>query len=116
MDNQINKESISQNTINGIVDASSFINLTPEVQGKIIDSISSNKVTDGGHIGKLLGTNKENAIIHIGFIIICIFLSILVVEVVYSFFANNSVDMELLQTIFPLLSLTIGYVFGKSSK
>lgn len=116
MGNQINKDSIANDSLEGIINTDSFVDLNPEVQVKIIDSLSSDKVSDGGFIGKLLGANKENAIIHIGFIIICIFSIVLIAEVIYSFFPNKSVDMELLQAVFPLLSLTIGYVFGKSTK
>ena len=110
MENGINA---NNNSVSGFVQSDSFSKLNPNTQEIAIDGIHKDKKQDAGTIGRFLGTNTKNAALHSG-LIICVNLLIILLTGFLSTYKNNeSICRTLLETIVPIISLSIGYIFGK---
>lgn len=106
-------ESLNNENISNFVSPNSFVNLDFEMQEKIIDSIQDNKRQERGFIGKFLGTKPINIAMNIAFVICVILLLFVGVDIVRACIANDSLNMELLETVIPVITLVLGYIFGK---
>lgn len=87
-----------------------FTNLNSEIQGKVIDSLSKNDSSgqEGGLMGKVFGTKKENASMNIAFLI-CILLTVIG-------FACLIAGKDYWNVIIPAITTGMGYMFGKGEK
>ena len=72
-----------------------------------------NKKQDGGKLGEWFGANTKNASIHIAFVICFILLIICLCDLVHSFCSNTTLTSEIWDLIFPVITLALGYIFGK---
>lgn len=115
MGNGINQNISGTDTITAIISLDTFVSLDPNLQNKIIDTVHNDKDKDGGILGKLLGAKRENASIHIGFIICVLFTIILVLELIHSYCIEGDINMDFINVIVPVITLSIGYIFGKGS-
>lgn len=95
-----------------------FNGLKPEIQSKIIEELSSNGASkeDGGIMGKLFGNKKENASMHIAFTLCCILLLLCGIDIVRALMAGETAYTELVKNIVPIITLALGYIFGKGDK
>lgn len=113
MPDQINNQLSEHNVLNDALGSKNFLSLTENVQNNLVSAILSSREQDGGQIGKLLGTNVKNATIH-AVVIICIVLLIILIFGFYVTYNNNEgLCRTILETIIPVISLSIGYMFGK---
>ncbi len=113
-DNKINDNAIDKDNINGIskrhLDKLNSDQLKAVIDGKMDDDRKKN---EAGKIGKWIGTNTQNASIHIA-LILCIFiLAFCGIDLVHSFVIKGSINMEMWNLVFPVITLALGYVFGK---
>lgn len=112
MADKINKS--TSGTIGGI-HPREFNKLTDE-QKKIAiigDNEFKTKKQEGGVLGEFFGTNIKNASIHIAFVICIVLLIFCGVDLVHSFFGKNKITSEMWNLIFPVVTLALGYIFGK---
>lgn len=93
-----------------VAQSEEFVSLNPEIQEKVIDSLTRNDSTgqEGGIMGKFLGTKKENVAMNIA-LIICL---VLVIIGAISQFAGK----DYWEVIIPAITTALGYIFGKSDK
>lgn len=115
MDNEINSKLDNSAAIASLLSSQNFVNLDPNLQEKIIDTVYNDKGKDGGVMGKFLGTKSSNAAMHIGFIICVILLIIILVDLIHSYISNKSANSELLNLFVPVITLFLGYIFGKGT-
>lgn len=114
MTDKINENKIPKETINGISERS-FNKLSDE-QKKIVlsgNNETQNKDKDSGWFGKIFGANTKNASIHIAFIICCTLLFFCGIDLVHSFMWKDGITQEVWKLIFPVVTLSLGYIFGK---
>ena len=112
MADKINKN--TSGTIGGI-SPREFNKLTDE-QKKIAiigDNKFKTKRQEGGVLGGFFGTNTKNASIHIAFVICIVLLIFCGVDLVHSFLGKNKITSEMWNLIFPVVTLALGYIFGK---
>lgn len=87
-----------------------FKGLDKEIQTKIIQGLSDNKNKDqeGGFMGKIFGTNKDNAVIHIALTVIILLASIGAICMLCGH--------DLWNVIIPSIMTAVGYMFGHGEK
>ena len=103
-----NKFEIKKDGIIELVESEGFNNLSDEMQKRVLNSIGNENESDGGIMGKFLGNKKENAALHIAFII-CVLLTI--VGIVCMKAGNERWDV-----IIPAIMTAVGYMFGVGIK
>lgn len=114
MADTINKNTVPDGTINGISE-SSFDKLNDDQKQIVLAGNNSvvNKEKDAGKMGKFLGANTKNASIHIA-LLICIALLILcIIDLLHSYTPEQKLTSEVWNLIFPVITLALGYIFGK---
>lgn len=68
---------------------------------------------DAGLIGKLVGAHTDNASINVALTICSVCLFLCASDLVASFFVGHAVNLEMWNTILPVVTLALGYIFGK---
>ena len=115
MANGINQNLNGADSITSIIGSETFLSLDTDIQNKIIDTVHNDKEKDGGVMGKFLGTKPANASMHIGFILCILLVLLIVIDFIYSYIVGQSVNMDLVNTIIPVITLFLGYIFGKGA-
>jgi hypothetical protein len=111
----INKNISTENSINDIVGNEGFSKLNPELQDQIVTLIEKGKEKDGGFLGRFFGIKPINVAMHIGFVICAMLISVVIIDAIHSYFIGQSINLELLEFVFPIITLSLGYIFGKGS-
>lgn len=93
-----------ESTVAELISQKGFSCLSEENQKLAITTVKESKSSDGGFMGKLVGTNPTNAAMNIT-LIICIVLVIIG-------FVTGGTQWD---KIMPVIAGAIGYIFGKSS-
>lgn len=104
-----------EDSLISLVSTESFLNLDPSLQTKIIESVSTEKTKQGGMMGKFLGTNSTNLSMHIALILCGLLILLLGIDFIHSYGTQKEINMELVSTIIPVVTLSLGYIFGKGS-
>lgn len=105
----------NDDSIINVISSDGFSCLPDELQKITINSIRENREKDGGFMGKFFGIKKENAAMNIA-VTICILLLLLCgIDVIHSIFSDDEMNMNLVNTIIPVISLALGFIFGKGS-
>lgn len=113
-ENKIDGSSLDKNSINGIpTDRLNDEHLQSVIDGK--NAVDKNKLK-AGKFGELLGTNIKNESIHIALIICVILLFFCLADLILSFLTQRTINMELWNLVIPVITLSLGYIFGKSEK
>ena len=115
MTNGINQSLNGVDAISAIIGTENFLNLDSDIQNKIIDTVHTDKEKDGGVMGKFLGSNASNVSMHIGFILCILLIILIAIDFFHSYYVGESINMDLVKTIIPVITLSIGYIFGKGS-
>ena len=102
-------------SITTILSSKNFLNLDVNIQNKIIDTMHTAKEKEGGFMGKFLGTKSSNLSMHIALIICCLLILIVIVDMIHSYIIGNNINMDLISLIIPVVTLSLGYIFGKGS-
>ena len=64
-------------------------------------------------MGKLFGTKTENVSMHIAFTLCIILLLYCGIDLVGSMIDGRKINSELWNTIIPVVTLALGFIFGK---
>lgn len=115
MPDGINKNISNENSINDIVGSEGFSKLNPELQGQIVKLIEKGKEKDGGVLGRFFGIKPINVAMHIGFVICAILIFVVIIDAIHSYCIGQSINLDLLEIVFPIVTLSLGYIFGKGS-
>lgn len=115
MENEINRNLNDTDSITSILSSENFLNLDPNLQDKIINTVYNGREKDGGVVGKFLGNRFSNAAINISFILCALLVLILIIDSIHSYVISQSINMDLVDRIIPVITLSIGYIFGKGS-
>lgn len=114
MSNKVNTN-LNTDSITALVESDNFLSLDSNLQNKIIDAVHNDKEKDGGIMGKLLGSRLANLAIHAALILCLALIVVLVVDNLHSYCIGEGVNMDLAGVIIPVVSLSIGYIFGKGA-
>ena len=113
-ENKIDESALKADSINGIpakyIDKLNNEQLQAVIDGK--NDADKNK-REAGKIGEFLGTNTKNASIHSALIICIIMLLFCGLDLINSFCTKKNIDSEVWNLVFPVLTLALGYIFGK---
>lgn len=103
---KINEE-LKSDHLSDIIDEN-FIKLSEGTQTNLINTLKDLRDKEGGVLGRLFGTNKDSAAMHIAFTI-CVLL--VVVGIICTWTGQDKWD-----TIIAGIMTTVGYIFGRNSK
>lgn len=101
---------ISAEIDSAVLDSTGFLSLNDDLKSQIISNMYPKVEKRGGLIGKLLGNNPENVALNIGFLICAALLLLVLCNL-----KATSLNFDLLDKVFPIITLTLGYIFGKNS-
>lgn len=113
MSDRIYEGTHNEMAIVSIANSENFTKLSDDNQVKIIEGINENKAKEGGFMGKLFGTKPENVSMYIAFILCMILLLYCGIDLIGSFFTGRTVNSELWNTVIPVITLALGFIFGK---
>lgn len=116
MANKINSGFSDGNSVVELISTENFANYPQEVQNRILDSIENGRQRDGGFVGKFFGTKKEITSMNIAAVICILLILICGMDIGYCIFAKAELHMELISTIIPVVSLALGFIFGRGGK
>ena len=115
MANKINDNLTANDSLNDLISSENFSHLNPDLQNKIITTLNENKSKEGGLLGKFLGINPINLAMHIA-LLICTFLIIIIgIDTIHAYFIGESINIDVLKNILPIITLSLGYIFGKGT-
>lgn len=97
-----------------IINEPSFSGLPKEHKKIILSSIGSNHKK--GALDKMFGDNSERIPTYITFIMCMALIIIATIFSLISYFTGQSVDLGLWSSIIPVITLALGYMFGKNVK
>lgn len=66
-----------------------------------------------GRIGNLIGGEKKKAAINIAFLLCLSFIALFFVDMIHSYAIGEGINDAFLEKIIPVLTLALGYIFGK---
>lgn len=98
-----------------VVSNADFSNLKPNAQQAVLNSIKDESQREGGTMGKILGTKKENIGMHIALILNVIILTFCGIDIICAIVQGRSAFTELVRNCIPIITLTLGYLFGKTN-
>lgn len=105
-----NATKILKNDICDIATNKEFKELDKDIQAKVLEQISGEKNWEksGGMMGKIFGSNKDNAAMNIAFVI-CVLLSGIGI-------ACMLCGKECWNVIIPAIMTAVGYIFGRGDR
>ena len=110
--NSVN-DKLNHGNISDFVSPESFVKLDQEIQAQIINSVQDNKKQEAGLLGKIFGTKPVNIAMNIAFIICAILLLFVTIDIIRACILNQSFNLELFEKILPVITLSLGYIFGR---
>lgn len=113
MGDKINEIAFGEMAVASVAIDANFNKLSEANQALIINGISDDKTKAGGLMGKLFGVNREIASMNIAALICFMLILICIVDVLSMIFTDNGLHMELISAIIPVISLSVGFIFGK---
>lgn len=96
-----------------VVDKDDFIKLDPAVQNKIIDGKWQENKHKMGILGELFGTNSIQIAMYGALVIALVMLLITLLEFICYRYSGYSMNMDLIEKMFSIITLILGYLFGK---
>ena len=116
-ENKPTQSSIPSDSINGISEKS-FNKLNDEQKQLVLigNNDIQTKNTESDILGQFFGSNTKNASIHIAFLICIVSLIFCGIDLIHSFASNQPITSEIWDLIFPVITLSLGYIFGKGEQ
>ena len=102
--------------ITELVTSEGFKNMPENIQEKALNSIEATSQNEGGWMGRIFGTKKENAAMNIAFTLCGILLIFCGIDIIHAVLIGKVAYTELVKGVIPVVTLTLGYIFGKSEK
>ena len=98
-----------------LIRSDAFTRLPPAVQAQLIRSVEQSGRQSGGVLGRLLGTRPGNLAIH-AVLVLCAGLLLLVfLDHIHAYRTRTTVNLELLNLVVPVITLSIGYIIGRGA-
>lgn len=107
-ENRLSNDYVSKDSVAAVVGMENFSKLSEETQKAVIDKVAVNTDRDGGYMGKFLGNKKDNAAMHIAFILCVLLFGIGII--------CNLFGKDYWNAIIPSITTVIGYMFGKGGR
>lgn len=111
------KEGVNENNISidvaSVIDREDFIKLDTAVQNKIIDGKREENKHKLGMVGEWFGTNPMQIAMYGALIIALIMLLIVLLDFICYRYSGYVMNMELVDKIFSIITLILGYLFGR---
>lgn len=114
--NGVNTNLGKDDTLTTLVSSENFLSLDSDLQNKIINTIADEKVKKGGFMGRFLGTEPTNVSMHIALLLCGILIVLLAIDFFHAYRTEQQINMDLVNTIIPVVTLSLGYIFGRGSK
>lgn len=102
--------------ITELITSEGFRDMPENIQEKALNSIENKNQKEGGFMGKLFGTKRENASMNIAFVLCAILLFFCAVDIIHALTVGKAAYTELVKSILPIVTLTLGYIFGKGER
>lgn len=115
MAGSLNKNPLNSDNIVNIISSDKFVEYEPEMQQEILNKIEKLNQRDGGFVGKFFGNKKELTSMNIAATICILLILICGIDVMHTIFSESELHMDLISAIIPVVSLSLGFIFGKSS-
>ncbi len=106
-------DKLEQDGISKLVASDSFAKLNENVQIELINSMQNTKKQEGGFWGRLFGTKPINVAMNIAFTICALLFLVVGIDFIRICIRKESFNMELFKTVIPVITLSLGYIFGK---
>ena len=100
--------------LEALVNSEKFSILSSEVQKNLIENVTISKQIESGFMGKFLGTKTSNIAIFSALLLCCILIIFSIIVTLLSCMLNSPLDLELIKIIIPVITMSLGYMFGKS--
>lgn len=113
MGDKLSDISLGEMAIASVALDENFNKLSETSQNMIINGINENKAKEGGFMGRLFGTKPDNVSMHIAFTLCIILLLYCGIDLIGSLFAGREINSELWNTVIPVVTLALGFIFGK---
>ena len=113
MSNSLNTDQISYN---GVISSEGFSKLSEENQRIFLEGLANSMGKEGGFFGKFFGTKKENASMNIAFVICLLLIILCAIDIIHAVLNDASAYTELTKNVLPVISLSLGFIFGKGEK
>ncbi|MDO4922005.1 MAG: hypothetical protein Q4E64_09310 [Phascolarctobacterium sp.] len=101
----------------GGLSTSTFDHLNEDQKGEVLSSHNSiqQKEKDSGWIGKVIGANIKNAAFNTAFLICLFALVICGIDLIFGYVCRRgNINAEIWKILIPIVSVALGYIFGKS--
>ncbi len=98
-----------------VISSDGFSSLNKDVQKTALQAMNEGQERNGGLMGKVFGIRKENAAMHIAFLLCVALFLLCAIDVICSMCASGKASTDVLNIVMPVISLTIGFIFGKGS-
>ena len=112
-DNTINENSISAKLVNNLEE---YNNVNKETKDKIERLAKAEMSKDAGFFGKIFGSRIANAVVNITFILCFILLLFFFIYLIYCLANHLEINLEILTCIIPVITLSLGYLFGYNAR
>lgn len=120
MEEQKNGLSIKEDGFSNFISSDGFGKLNDELKVKAIVEFSNqaNKHNESntGWIGKILGIKTENIGLYISFAILVLLIAVGTIYIFIDPTYKINTNAEFWQLILPVITATLGYIFGKETK
>lgn len=110
----INTTNEGSNPITEVVNNKNFVKILPEMQSKVIDNVAQTHKLEIGFMGKLLSTRMPNMAVYSSFLLCIVLLCFALMCILLSKYFCTSFIMELTKIIIPVVTMSLGYMFGKN--
>ena len=113
-----NGQTSSTESLAALIGTDNFGSMSEENQKAAISSIdnANNTEKEGGWMGRFFGTKKENAAMNVAFSICALLILLCAIDAIHAMYVGANAYTELIKNVLPIISLAIGFIFGKSEK
>lgn len=114
MGDKIDKGAVNNNSINGIPEQVIDKLNDKQLQTVLIgNNDAEREKRKAGKLGEFFGSDTKNASIHVALVICVVLIILCVIDLIHSFFRDGTLTSEVWELIFPVITLSLGYIFGK---
>lgn len=103
-----------ENNISSLITSERFVKLSPDIQSMAIENVTLIKQMESGKMGRLLGTKMPNMAVYSAFLICCLLLLFSGLDMFISCYLHKEFSLELTKIIIPVITMSLGYMFGKA--
>lgn len=114
------KKNINSEVLCDLLKSSEFMSLSDDLKIKALESLKNTfkdeTKKDNGIMGKLFGNRAKNTSLYIAFLVATLLITVGLIYIFLPPQYKGTTNLEFWQIIGPIISGTLGYIFGSSSK